>query len=238
MANFHIQMSIKNNMNFKTFYLTENLTATWLGSCINFRKKSDENEQIWQNIMATKKKISEKEFLKNVNIKDLLDDGETWEQWKKNNSDDKINLYKSGDYYFIQTKGFEYLWKKELVTESHEKEIRKYGKLLSDINHEKFVFIFRARDIKSNKFVTNDYVTLSSKFAIEHAESNHVYKDEQQMVIRAKVSTKLVAEASNPGEWFYIGPDIVGDVVYKSLGPDEYDGKIFDLKYSRTIKFT
>lgn len=101
-------------MNFKSFYLTENEKAEWLGSCINFRRKSTQNEQIWQNIMTTKKKISEKEFLKNVEIDNLLDAGETWKDWKENNSDDSIHLYKSGNYYFVQTKGFEFLWRKEL----------------------------------------------------------------------------------------------------------------------------
>ena len=115
-------------------------------------------------------------------------------------------------------------------------EERKHGKLLSDINPIKYIIIFRARDSKSKNFVTNDYVTLSSKFAIEHAESNHVYYDEQQIVIRAKVPSKFVAEASNPGEWFYIGPEISGDVVYKTLGED-YEGKVFDLKYIRPIEF-
>jgi len=104
-------------MNFKSFYLSENEKASWLGSCINFRRKSPENEKIWQNIMAIKKKISEKEFLKNVTIEDLLDHNETWEDWKETNSDDHINLYKSGDYYFIQNKGFEYLWKKNSINE-------------------------------------------------------------------------------------------------------------------------
>ena len=118
-----------------------------------------------------------------------------------------------------------------------ENEERVHGKLLSEIKPElKTVIIFRARDNKSDEIEPKDYVTLSSKFALEHAESNHVYSDEQHFVIRATVSTKHLAEASNPGEWFYIGPKIHGDVVYKSLGPDEYEGKIVDLKFVRKLK--
>lgn len=98
-------------MSFKSFYLTEGKRIQWLGTCINFRRKSDENEKTWQTIMKTKKKISEKEFLKNVDVEDILDIGETWEDWKENNSDDVINFYKSGEYYFIQNKAFEYLWR-------------------------------------------------------------------------------------------------------------------------------
>lgn len=119
----------------------------------------------------------------------------------------------------------------------NESEERSHGKLLSEIKPMlKTVLIFRARDNKSDEFLPKDYVTLSSKFALVHAESNHVYTDEQQIVIRANVPTKDLAEASNPGEWFYIGPKIHGEVVYKSLGPDEYDGELKELKYVKPLK--
>jgi len=98
-------------MRFKQFYLTENTRAKFLGPCDRFRK-TDENEKIWQDMMKNKKKISEKELLKNVSIEDILDE-ETWEDWKHNNSDDEILFFKSGDYYFIQVKGFEYIWRKD-----------------------------------------------------------------------------------------------------------------------------
>lgn len=118
-----------------------------------------------------------------------------------------------------------------------ESEERTHGKLLSELKPSlKTVMIFRARDSKGDEFDSKDYVTLSSKFALEHAESNHVYNDEQYIVIRATVPTNQLAEASNPGEWFYIGPKIHGDVVYKSLGPDDYEGKIIDLKFARKLK--
>lgn len=87
------------------------LDEKFLGPCDRFRK-TDENEKIWQEMMKNKKKISEKELLKNVSIEDILDE-ETWEDWKHNNSDDEILFFKSGDYYFIQVKGFEYIWKKD-----------------------------------------------------------------------------------------------------------------------------
>ena len=96
------------------------------------------------------------------------------------------------------------------------------------------VQIFRAKDSKDNYFNPNDYVTLSHKFAVEHAESNHVYFDEKQIVIRKLVPANQVAEASNPGEYFYIGPKIPGTVVYKTLG-DEYQGEIPDLRSSSKL---
>jgi len=123
------------------------------------------------------------------------------------------------------------------IEDIKESEERTHGKLLSELKPSlKTVMIFRARDSKGDEFDSKDYVTLSSKFALEHAESNHVYNDEQYIVIRAIVPTNQLAEASNPGEWFYIGPKIHGDVVYKSLGPDDYEGKIIDLKFARKLK--
>lgn len=113
---------------------------------------------------------------------------------------------------------------------------RKYGKLLSELKPNiKSILMFRARDANDSYFVPYDYVTLSHKFAIEHAESNHAYTEDPQIVIRALVPAKYLAEASNPGEWFYIGPKIKGSIVYKTLGVEEYEGNIPDLRYSKTL---
>lgn len=155
---------------------------------------------------------------------------------KKGNIEDKD--YMTGGSEIIVSKaklvGVYNITKKKTLVESEE---RKHGKLLSEIKPTlKTVMIFRARDDKSDEFDSKDYVTLSSKFALEHAESNHVYSEEPQIVIRATVPTNQLAEASNPGEWFYIGPKIHGDVVYKTLGPEDYDGKIIDLKFARKLK--
>lgn len=155
---------------------------------------------------------------------------------KKGNIEDKD--YMTGGSEIIVSKaklvGVYNITKKKILVESEE---RKHGKLLSEIKPTlKTVMIFRARDDKSDEFESKDYVTLSSKFALEHAESNHVYSEEPHIVIRATVPTNQLAEASNPGEWFYIGPKIHGDVVYKTLGPEDYDGKIIDLKFARKLK--
>ena len=107
-------------------------------------------------------------------------------------------------------------------------ENRTHGKKLSEYPRYQFsksVSIFRARDTKDNNLNTDDYVTLSPKFAVEHAESTHVYEEDPQQVIKAIVHPNLLVDASNPGEYFYIGKPIEGKSVYVSKG-DEYEGEI------------
>lgn len=61
-------------------YLNEK--KKFIGACDRIRRKSG-GEEFWQDMMKNKKKISEKEFLKNVKIEQLLDDDETWKEWKE-----------------------------------------------------------------------------------------------------------------------------------------------------------
>ena len=75
----------------------------------------------------------------------------------------------------------------------------------------KGVTIFRASP--SDTFDTDAYITLSGKFAVEHAENNHVVNEEQNHVIKAVVHPDLVVDASNPGEYFYKGESIKGEIV-------------------------
>lgn len=115
-----------------------------------------------------------------------------------------------------------------------ESESREGGKKLSEYPRYQFtksVAIYRARDTQDNKFNTNDYITLLPKFAVEHAESTHVYEEETQQVIKAVVHPDLIVDASNPGEYFYKGDPIEGKVVYVTKG-DEYDGEIPNLMES------
>lgn len=107
------------------------------------------------------------------------------------------------------------------------------GKSLAD--YPKFQYIskvtvYRARDVKDNSFLPDDYITLSPKFAIEHAENNHVYSDEPHMVIRARVPTKDVVDATNPGEYLYKGEPLKGEVAYVTKGPYDYEGDIPNIK--------
>lgn len=169
---------------------------------------------------------------------DLYDD-KNLDELEKLGYDGVILKEKNGDFdgFVFSPKQLKVLDVIDSVENIKENEERSHGKLMSELKPSlKTVMIFRARDNKSDTFESKDYVTLSSKFALEHAESNHVYSEEPHIVVRATVPTKHLAEASNPGEWFYIGPTVHGDVVYKSLGPDEYEGKIIDLKFARKLK--
>jgi hypothetical protein len=100
---------------------------------------------------------------------------------------------------------------------------RKLGKCLADQTNSGYVTIYRACAINEFNFKNKDYVTLSKKFAVEHAESGHVYHEEPQHVIQALASTKNVFDAYNPGEYFYSGDEKKGKEIYITNG-DDYEG--------------
>jgi len=77
-----------------------------------------------------------------------------------------------------------------------------------------YVVIYRALPANNSNFMPMSYITMSRKFAIEHAESNAVYYDEDFHVIRKMVDGRHVYEAPNPGEYFYDGPEIAGKTIY------------------------
>lgn len=104
-----------------------------------------------------------------------------------------------------------------------EKIGRELGKSLSQQMSTPIVTIYRAAPMSSNEFFDRDFVTLSKKFAIEHAENNHVYYEEPQHVIQALVFTKDIYDAPNPGEYFYSGPNKKAKEIYVTKGLD-YEG--------------
>lgn len=120
--------------------------------------------------------------------------------------------------YIYSAKTGNYLKKKLKVNES-----RTLGEKLSDKIGKKYIRIYRAVSNNNIFFKDMDYITLSKKFAIEHAENNHIYNDEQQQVITAIVWSENIYDAYNPGEYFYSGNDKKGDIIYKTLG-DDYEG--------------
>lgn len=83
-------------------------------TCERLRQTS-EGEEFWQEMMSNKKKISEKKFLKNVRISDVLDEDENWKDYKDiaKKEGDPIKFYKSGRTYFFQRAGFEFIWLKK-----------------------------------------------------------------------------------------------------------------------------
>ena len=105
-----------------------------------------------------------------------------------------------------------------------EEDGRKLGKSLANQMSTPYVTIYRAAPMSANEFFDRDYITLSKKFAVYHAETNHAYHDEPYHIIQALVSTKDVYDASNPGEYFYSGPNKKGKEIYVSKGPDEFEG--------------
>lgn len=108
-----------------------------------------------------------------------------------------------------------------------ESNDRKLGNsLTTNLGKTSFVVMYRACAMSSTKFLDKDYVTLNKKFAIEHAENNHVYYEEPYHVIQAVISTDKLFDAYNPGEYFYSGEPKKGKEIYVSKGPDEYEGLI------------
>lgn len=87
--------------------------ADFLGSCDHFRQ-TPEGENQWQIMMQTRKQISEEEFLKKVDVKDVLDEGETWKEYKEvaKGEGSPLEFYESSNgLVFFQTAGFEFIWK-------------------------------------------------------------------------------------------------------------------------------
>lgn len=135
----------------------------------------------------------------------------------RRNNHDELVLIDFG----ITTEIYKDFYAESIMNEDSGREL---GKSLANQISTPFITIYRAAPMGANEFFDKDYVTLSKKFAIEHAENNHVYHDEPYHVIQALVSTKDVYDAYNPGEYFYSGPNKKAREIYVSLGPDEYEG--------------
>lgn len=69
-------------------------------------------------------------------------------------------------------------------------------------------------------FRTNDYVTLSEKFALEHAETSAIYNGEDYAVIKAVVQDNDIKPASNPGEYL-MTKDAQGKVAWNLILDDQ-----------------
>jgi hypothetical protein len=95
------------------------------------------------------------------------------------------------------------------------------GKTLSEKGVDHIVAIYRAVNSNVQFFKNMDYVTLNKEFALEHAEHMMWTEEEDQHVIKALVAPQYVAEAYNPGEYFYIGQQKNGHSV-KEFNFKEY----------------
>ena len=83
-------------------------------TCDRLRSTQD-GENFWQNMIKNKVKISERQFLKHIKISQVLDEGESWKDYKENarREGDPIKFYKSSGAYFFQRAGFEFIWIKK-----------------------------------------------------------------------------------------------------------------------------
>ena len=73
------------------------------------------------------------------------------------------------------------------------------------LSEGKKIKIFRAQPAFTKVIRTNDYITMSRKFAGDHAVTSAVYNEEPFYVVYAFVDENDIKEADNPGEYLYIG---------------------------------
>ena len=94
----------------------------------------------------------------------------------------------------------------EAVDPKMKKYLKKHPYMEPDgLQEGKKVKIFRAQPAFTKVIRTNDYITMSRKFAGDHAVTSAVYNDEPFYVVYAFVDENDIKEADNPGEYLYIG---------------------------------
>jgi len=180
------------------------------------------------------KVVIELKILKGAKIKGIHNNGkaidevltqEQMEEYSLNGYDAVMELEEGGEeeVRILTSSKVKVLKVISLDKNIHEDDSRKLGKSLASQTSNPFVVIYRAAPMTANEFFDRDYVTLSKKFAIEHAENNNVYHEEPFHVLQALVPTKDVYDAYNPGEYFYSGPNKKGKEIYVSKGED-YEG--------------
>ena len=94
----------------------------------------------------------------------------------------------------------------EDVDPKMKKYLKKHPYMEPDgLQEGKKVKIFRAQPAFTKVIRTNDYITMSRKFAGDHAVTSAVYNEEPFYVVYAFVDENDIKEADNPGEYLYIG---------------------------------
>jgi|GEM_PF-6416175 len=69
----------------------------------------------------------------------------------------------------------------------------------------KKVKYYRAQPASTDVIRTNDYITMSRRFAIDHATTSATFHDENFHVVFTLINQDDVKEADNPGEYRYTG---------------------------------
>jgi hypothetical protein len=88
----------------------------YLGQCDLLRHKCTNNEEHWHEMMANKKQIPFKTFIKNVEMQSMLDDDENPIDYIKDalREDSETATYLSNwgdkECMFLQTAGFEFIF--------------------------------------------------------------------------------------------------------------------------------
>jgi|GEM_PF-5062197 hypothetical protein len=95
-----------------------NTKYQFLGVCDRVRCASNQNENWWHEMIRNKRKISDNEFIMNVNMSQMLDDDELPQQWvkDKHKEDPEASAYSSNwgnkNAMFFQVAGFEFIYTK------------------------------------------------------------------------------------------------------------------------------
>jgi len=91
------------------------------------------------------------------------------------------------------------------------------GKSLAELGHRLPVMAYRACKSGVNAINKMDYITLSYRFAKEHAEHMAATENEDYVVLYFRAKPEDVLEAYNPDEFFYNGDPIPTKVIYTAL---------------------
>ena len=88
------------------------MSRHFLGTCDRVRR-TDEGEADWHTMMAYRVEISEDEFLAAVIVSDMLDEGETFDDFTATaeGEGEPCRFFKTGEIFHIQQAGFEWIFK-------------------------------------------------------------------------------------------------------------------------------
>lgn len=133
-----------------------------------------------------------------------------------------------------------------ITTESevtdNDREVRRQtskGKSYFELTGKRFIYVYRAQKAEDFTLEPMDYVTLSKKFAKEHANHQSIVEEEDYHVVYEMVHATKIFKAPNEGEYFYDGEPIkvkrYGRVL-KTLTEDEPFQKQVKANHPRQIK--
>jgi hypothetical protein len=94
-------------------------------------------------------------------------------------------------------------------------------------------FFYRAMPVKSDYIRPGDYMTLSRRFAVEHAITTAIYNGEDYGIYVVSLEDDDWAEALNPGEYTYAGE---APVKARMIGIAKYDDFTSNAFFQRVAK--